>query len=91
MEWSKSESGLETEFRYKGYRVLLQIRPYLFIIPQHREARTSTGQKEHLLRGDRIPAGADPVKLLLRLALERMHLGRTDDESLFDDAEARRG
>ncbi|CAK8987056.1 Putative fumarate reductase [Durusdinium trenchii] len=91
MEWSKSESGLETEFRYKGYRVLLQIRPYLFIIPQHREARTSTGQKEHLLRGDRIPAGADPVKLLLRLALERMHLGRTDDESLFDDAEATMG
>ena len=85
-EWSKSESGLETEFRYKGYRVLLQIRPYLFFIPKHRDAWTCTGQEDHLLRGDRIPAGADPVKLL-RIALERMHLG-PDDDSLFDDAEA---
>ena len=86
-EWCKSESGLETEFQYKGYRVLLQIRPYLFFIPEHRDAWTCTGQEDHLLRGDRIPAGADPVKLL-QIALERMRLGPPDDDSLFDDAEA---
>lgn len=65
-----------------------RIRPHLFCVPKHRDRWTSTGQEEQLLQGDRIVAGADPVKLL-RLALERMRLGRVAEEAMFEDAEVR--
>lgn len=34
LQWSTCESGVEAEVVHKGYRVLLQIRPRLFFIPE---------------------------------------------------------
>eukprot|EP00971_Amphidinium_carterae_P118844 2354291-Amphidinium_carterae.1 len=65
--WRCSEAGLETTTTKEGYRVLLQLKPHLFINPMNREPFTTTGQEQELLRGDRVPAGASELKMFYRM------------------------
>ena len=61
-----SEAGLEAEIQHEGHEVLLLLRPWLFVVPEHREAYTTTGQEEAVLRPDRQPAGADEKRMFSR-------------------------
>eukprot|EP00929_Paragymnodinium_shiwhaense_P078319 TRINITY_DN40587_c0_g1_i1.p1 TRINITY_DN40587_c0_g1~~TRINITY_DN40587_c0_g1_i1.p1 ORF type:complete len:897 (-),score=53.29 TRINITY_DN40587_c0_g1_i1:88-2778(-) len=68
VRWSRSEAGVETVITHEGQRVLVQLKPWLFIVPTHRSTLYSTtGQEENLLRGDRLPAGADELKMFKRM------------------------
>jgi len=94
MTWKQSEAGVEAETIYKGRRVLIQIRPWLFFIPRYREdLYTLTGKEVELLRGDRMPAGADEVKMLIK-ALRNVKVGKVVyalQDRAFDAAQAAMG
>ena len=64
--FSVSEAGLEAEIQHEGYQVLLLLRPWLFVVPEHRQAYTTTGQEAAVLRPDRQPAGADEQRMFRR-------------------------
>ena len=61
-----SEAGLEAAMQYEGYQVLLLLRPWLYIVPEHRRPFTTTGQEGEVLRPDRQPAGADEQSMFKR-------------------------
>eukprot|EP00439_Symbiodinium_sp_Y106_P018775 s6671_g2.t1 len=72
-----SEAGLEADLQYEGRRVLLLLRPWLYIVPEHRGTFTTTGQEEAVLRPDRQPAGADE-RVMFRRALRMVMSERAE-------------
>lgn len=73
IEWKPCEAGVQANIL--GQSVLLIVKPWLFMIPDdvnHDRLFTPTGQEPELLRGDRIPAGSDRLKLF-QLALDYVH------------------
>ncbi|CAE7358291.1 osm1, partial [Symbiodinium sp. KB8] len=77
VSFQRSEAGLQAEIEYDGHQVLLLLRPWLYIIPEHRDAFTTTGQEEAVLRPDRQPAGASEQSMFRR-ALQMVMSDKAD-------------
>eukprot|EP00401_Gymnodinium_catenatum_P037244 CAMPEP_0117538406 /NCGR_PEP_ID=MMETSP0784-20121206/42463_1 /TAXON_ID=39447 /ORGANISM="" /LENGTH=700 /DNA_ID=CAMNT_0005335021 /DNA_START=62 /DNA_END=2161 /DNA_ORIENTATION=- len=67
IRWTQSEAGVEAEMVYEGHRVLIQLRPWLFIMSRDGNRFNAFGCGDNLLHGYRIPAGLDPAILLCRV------------------------